>query len=164
MPWQSLSEQLPISLVAIVLAMPFVGALVRRGLWLDSKLASSFQEIPLNVMLTIIIVVLGLSAIIITPILSLFALGIMAFLLPINIRELTKFVMIGGLSIVLGALTAVDLPLSPITFMRVEGAGALYPMTFSEMLGLYSILGIAAIGVVSLFFLKADKKSGGSQI
>jgi predicted cation transporter len=163
MPRQSLSEQCQVPLVTIVLAMPFVGALVRRrGLWLDSKLASAFQEIPLNVLLTIIIVVLGLSAIIITPILSLFALGIIAFLLPINSRELIKFVMIGGLSIVLGALTAVDLPLSPTTFMKVEGA--LYPLTFSEMLGLYSILGIAAIGKVSLFFLKTDEKSGFSQI
>lgn len=81
MLWQSIPEQWASPLVAImILAVPFVGAFVRRrGLGLDSKLASAFQDIPINVVLAVIIVVLGLSAIIITPILPLFALGVIAF-------------------------------------------------------------------------------------
>ena len=125
----------------------------------DNKLASELQENPFNVLLTMIVVVLGLSATIITPILPLFALGAIAFFLPFGRRVAMKFLMIGALSIALGALTTVDLPLSLIATMILEGP--LFTTTYSKMLDPYYIFGIAVIGILSLFFLKADYESGG---
>jgi hypothetical protein len=58
----------------------------------------------------------------------------------------------------LGALTTVDLPLSLATTIRLEGS--LFTRAYLSMLDLYSILGIAAIGILSLFFLKANCESG----
>jgi predicted cation transporter len=115
-------------------------------------LASALQEINLNVMLAMIIVVLGLSAILITPILPLLALGVITLLLPFDRRETTQFVMLGSLSTAMGALTTADLPLSPITTMRLEGSP--FATTFLSMLNIHTIIGIAAIGILSLFFLK----------
>jgi len=158
---QPLSELYRVALVVTALVVPLLGAFVRlRESWFDSKLASELQEIPLNVMLTMIIVVLGLSTTVITPILPLFALGVIAFFLSFGRRATIKFVMIGALSIALGALATVDLPLSLLTTMRLEGS--LFTTTYLEILNLYSIFGIAAIGILSLFFLKADCKSGGT--
>ena len=140
-------------------AKEVIGAFVRRReSWFDSKLASRLHEIPINVMLTMIIVVVGLSAALITPILPIFALGVIAFFLPVGRRATTKFVMIGALSIALGALTTVDLPLSLTTTMRLEGS--LFATTYLGMLDLYSIFGIVAIGILSLFLLRADCESG----
>jgi predicted cation transporter len=155
MSWQSLYEQWLIPLATVILAIPFAGAFVRRrGLWFDSKLVSVFQDIPLNVILAMIIVVLGLSSIIITPILPLVTLGVIALLFPINSKELAKFLVMGVISIILGTLSAVDLPLSPVTFVRFEGA--YYPSTFLEGFGLYAVFGIAAIGLVGLSLLRPD--------
>ena len=157
MLFQPLSELYKVAVVVIALVVPLVGAFVRRReSWFDSKLASELHEIPLNVMLTMIIVVLGLSASLVTPILPLFALGAIAFFLPIGRSATIKFVMLGALSIALGGLTTVDLPLSLTTIMRLEGSP--FATTYLEMLDLYSIFGIAAIGILSLFFLRADVK------
>jgi len=153
--WQSLPEQWPILLAAMILAILLAGAFGRRrGLWFDGKLASVFEDSPLNIVLAMITVVLGLSSIIITPILPLVTLGVIALLLPINSKELAKFMVMGGFSIILGALDAVDLPLSPVTFVRLEGA--YYPSTFLEGLGLYAVFGIVVIGLVGLSLLKPD--------
>jgi predicted cation transporter len=150
---RSLSELCSVPLLVIAVAMPFVGAFVRRReLWFDGKLASAFQEINLNVILAMIIVVLGLSAILITPILPLLALVVITLLLPFDRWETTKFVMLGSLSTAMGTLTTADLPLSPITSMRLEGSP--FATTFLSMLNLHTIIGIAAIGILSLFFLK----------
>ena len=121
----------------------------------DRKMAFALKEIPFNVVLTTIIVVLGLSATLITPILPLFALGAIMFFLPLNRRATIKILMIGALSIALGALTTIDLPSSLATTISLEGS--LFTTTYLGMLNLYSISGIAAIGILSLFFLKADK-------
>jgi predicted cation transporter len=159
MLFQSLSELYRVAVVVTALVVPLAGAFVRRReSWFDSKLASELHEIPLNVMLTMIIVVLGLSATILTPILPIFALGSIAFFLPVGRRATIKFVMLGALSIALGALTTVDLPLSLTTTMRLEGSP--FATTYLEILNLYSIFGIAAIGIFSLLFLKADVKVG----
>ena len=148
-----------IALMVTALVVPMVGAFVRRReSWFDSKLASELQEIPLNVVLATIVVVLGLSATLFTPILPLLVLGVIAFFLPFGRRATIKFVMIGALSIAMGALTTVDLPLSLTTTMRLEGS--LFTTNYLAMLDLYSMFGIAAIGILSLLFLKADFESG----
>jgi len=159
MQYEPLSELYQVALMVTALVVPVAGAFVRRrDSWFDSKLVSELQEIPLNVMLAMIIVVLGLSATLITPILPFFGLGAVAFFLPFGRRATIKFSMMGALSITLGALTTVDLPLSLATTMRLEGS--LFTTAYLEMLNLYSIFGIAAIGILSLFFLKADCESG----
>ena len=159
MQYEPLSELCQVALRVTALVVPMVGAFVRRReSWFDSKLASELQEIPLNVVLATIVVVLGLSAALITPILPIFALGVIAFFLPFGRRATIKFVIIGALSIAMGALTTVDLPLSLTTTMRLEGS--LFTTNYLAMLDLYSIFGIAAIGILSLLFLKADFESG----
>ena len=156
MLFQSLIELWSVPLVVIALAMPLGRAFVlRRDLWFDRKIASALKEIPLNVVLTTIIVVLGLLAVLITPILPLFALGMIAFFLPIDRRATTrKFVILGSLSIALGALTTVDLPLFPIISMRLEGLP--FIATLLAMLDIYAIIGMAAIGIISLIILRTD--------
>ena len=150
---QSLSELFSVPLLVIALAMPFVGAFVRRReLWFDGKLSSALQGINLNVMLAMIIVVLGLLAILITPILPLLALGVITSLLPFDRWGATKFVMLVSLSITMGALTTADLPLAPIISMRLEGSP--FATTILSMLNLHTIIGIAAIGILSPLFLK----------
>ncbi len=161
MLFQSLSELCSVPLVVIALAMPLGRAFVlRRELWFDRKMAFALNEIPLNVVLTTIIVVLGLLAVLITPILPLFALGVIAFFLPLDCRATTrKFIILGSLSIALGSLTSVDLSFSPITSMRLEGSP--FAATFLAMLDLHTIIGMAAIGILSLFILRKDCRSLG---
>jgi len=59
-------------------------------------LGPALQEIPLNVVLATIIVVLGLLAIFISPILPLLMLGAVAFFLSFDRKATTRFVMMGG--------------------------------------------------------------------
>ena len=133
----------------LALAKPLAGALIRRGeLWFDNKLGFASQEISLNVVLATIIIILGLLAIFITPILPLLVVGAVAFFISFDRRAATKFVMMGGLTTVLGALTIVALPLSPMTSMRLEGSPLTTP--FLPTFGPYTMFGIAAIGLLSL--------------
>ena len=144
-----LSELYSEALAVIALAKSLVGALGRRRvLWFDSKLGSASQEIPLNVILATIIVVLGLLAIFISPILPLLVLGAVAFFLSFDRKATKRFVMMGGLSTGFGALTTVGLPSSPIMSIRLEGAPN--AATFLPNLDPYVIFVIAAIGILSL--------------
>jgi len=111
-------------------------------------LGSALKEIPLNVVLATIIVVLGLLAIFITPILPLLVLGAVAFFLSFDRKATTRFVMMGGLSTGFGALTTFGSPLSPIMSIRLEGSPL--ATTFLLTPGPYTILVIAAIGILSL--------------
>jgi predicted cation transporter len=159
MLFQSSIELWSVPLVIIALAIPLGRAFVlRRDLWFDRKMASALKDFPLNVVLTTIIVVLGLLAVLITPILPLFALGMIAFFLPIDRRATTrKFIILGSLSIALGALTTVDLPLFPIISMRLEGLH--FAAIFLAMLDIHTIIGMMAIGIVSLIILRKDRWS-----
>ena len=144
-----LSELYSEALAVIALAKSLVGALGRRRvLWFDSKLGSASQEIPLNVILATIIVVLGLLAIFITPILPLLVLGAVAFFLSFDRKATKRFVMMGGLSTGFGALATIGLPSSPIMSIRLEGSSN--AATFLPNLGPYVIFVIAAIGILSL--------------
>ncbi|WP_162145004.1 CBS domain-containing protein [Methanothrix soehngenii] len=130
-------------------AKPLVDALARRReLWFDGKLGSALQEIPLNVLLATIIVMLGLLAIFITPILPLLVLCVVAFMLSFNRKATARFVVMGGLSTGFGALTTVGLPPSPITSLRLEGSAS--ATNFLTNLDPYTIFVIAAIGILSL--------------
>ncbi len=144
-----LSELLSGVSATMALAKPLAGALVRRRqLWFDRRLSSASQEIPLKVVLSAIIVVLGLLAIFITPILPILVLCAVAFFLSFDRKATTRFVMMGGLSTGFGALSTFGSPLSPIMSMRLEGTP--FAATFLPTLGPYTILVIAAIGILSL--------------
>ncbi len=146
---QYLSELYSDALAVIALAKPLVGALVRRReVWIDNKLGSVLQKIPLNVVLATIVVVLGLLAIFVTPILPILVLGAVAFFLSSDRKATTKFVMMGGLSTGFGALTTAGLPLSPIMSMRLEGSP--FATTFLTNINPYMIFVIASIGILSL--------------
>ncbi len=120
---KDISELCSNALRILALAMLSVGALVHhRQLGFDSKLASTLQEIPHNVVLAMIIVALGLLAILFTPILPLLAAGAVAFFISCDRRAVTKFAITGGLTAALGALTIVALPRSPTTHIRLEGS------------------------------------------
>jgi len=145
---QYLSKLHSYALAAIALAKHLVGALAHhRELWLDSKLGPVLQKFPLNVVLATIIVVLGLLAIFITPILPLLVLGVVAFFLSFDRKATTRFVMMGGLSTGFGALATVGLPSSPI--MSIKLSGSSFATTFSN-LDPYVIFVIAAIGMLTL--------------
>ncbi len=150
MPWRSISELFSNGLaVSAALAMSFVGAFVRRKeLWFNNRLAFLLKEIPLNVVLATILIVVGLLAILITPILSLLAVGVIAFYLSFDLKATAKFGTMGGLTTCLGALTIVGSPFSPITTFRLEGSPL--ATTFLAALNQYMIFGIAAIGLISL--------------
>ncbi|HUS76812.1 MAG TPA: CBS domain-containing protein [Methanothrix sp.] len=145
---QYLSKLYSYALAAIALAKHLVGALAHhRELWLDSNLGPVLQKFPLNVVLATIIVVLGLLAIFITPILPLLVLGVVAFFLSFDRKATTRFVMMGGLSTGFGALATVGLPSSPI--MSIKLSGSSFATTFSN-LDPYVIFVIAAIGMLTL--------------
>jgi hypothetical protein len=146
---QYLSELYSAAMKIMAPAKPLVDALARRReLWFDGKLGSALQEIPLNILLATIIVMLGLLAIFITPILPLLVLCVVAFMLSFNRKATARFVVMGGLSTGFGALTTVGLPPSPITSLRLEGSAS--ATNFLTNLDPYTIFVIAAIGILSL--------------
>ena len=146
---QHLSKKRSAKQAAISRDMLMGGASIlckRSGL--HCKLASELQRFPLNVMLAAIVVALGISAILLTPIIPLLVLGALAFFLSFDRKATTKFVTMGGLSTAMGALTIIDFPISPIISMRLETWP--FTTTFLATHTPYTIFGIAAIGVLCL--------------
>jgi predicted cation transporter len=87
----------------------------------------------LKVVVSVIIVVLGLSAWILTPILPLLVLIGAVRLLPVKGRARTGLLLIGCLSIGLGAaLSTADLPSSHIATLKLMGS--LFQVTIYGML------------------------------
>jgi len=78
---------------------------------------------PLKIVLTAMVVVLGLFSWMLSPILAIVVLIGMAGLLPIERRARTSLVIIGCLSIGLGAALATgDLPFSQIAALKLQGS------------------------------------------
>lgn len=137
------------ALTVIASAKPLAGAFVRRSaLWFDNKFGATLRKIPPNVVFATIIVLLGLMAIFITPIVPLLALGAVAFFLSFDRKSKTRFVMMGGLSTGFGALTTVGLPFSPIMSTKLDGSP--FATTLFAPIDSYTIFAIAAIGLLSL--------------
>jgi predicted cation transporter len=129
------TELCVVVLIGVALAAPVGGAFIRRISQLNRVEASFFEGASLKVVLTIMVVVLGLLAWIITPVLPLLALIGAAKLLPIERGARASFVVIGFAAIGLGAaLTTADLPLSQIAILKLQGSA--YQATLSGMLGL----------------------------
>ncbi|MHB8120031.1 MAG: DUF1646 family protein [Methanothrix sp.] len=84
---------------------------------------TQLEGTPLKVVLTAMVVVLGLFSWILSPILAILVLIGMVGLLPIERRARTSLVIIGCLSIGLGAALAMgDLPISQIAALKLQGS------------------------------------------
>jgi predicted cation transporter len=110
------------------------GALIRQIIHPNDVQNTQLVRIPLKAVLFVSLVLLGLSAWILTPLLPLLALIVAARLLPIGGRAKMSFLIIGALMIGLGAaLSTSDLPLSQIAVLKMLGSP--YQATISGMLG-----------------------------
>ncbi len=112
-----------IALIGVVSAGSLGSAFIRQVFQRDHREVSLVDGAFLKVVLSVIVVVLGLSASILTPILPLLALIGAVRLLPIGGRIRTGFLIIGCLSIGLGAaLSTGDLPSSEIAALKLLGS------------------------------------------
>ena len=128
-------ELCAVVLIGVVLAAPIGGTFIRRMLQLNRVDISFFEGTPLKAVLTMIVVALGLLAWFVTPILPLLVLIGAAKLLPIEGRARASLLIIGCISIGLGAaLTTGDLSFSQIAALKLHGSAYQVPIT--SMLGL----------------------------
>ena len=122
-----------IVLAGVVLAGSLGSMSIRRMFPHGHIDVSLFDGASLMAVLLVIVVALGLSASILTPILPLLMLIGAVRLLPIGGRVRTGFLIIGCLSIAFGAaLAAGDLPSSQIAAMKLLGSSS--QAAFSGML------------------------------
>ena len=92
------------------------------------------EGMSLKAVITAMVVVLGLFALSLSPVLALLILIVMAWLLPIERRARTSLLMVGCFSICLGAaLATVDVPISQIAALKLQGSP--YLAAISGMLG-----------------------------
>ncbi len=113
------------------------------------------DEITLKVIFLEIVVVLGLSAIIITPILPFFLLVEVVNHLPLKRRTRAKLTIMASLSICLGAVLAlVETPYSTIAITKMQGSLPSINVLPLELQSLYVILCILALGLISVFFIE----------
>jgi len=111
------------------------------------------DRITMKVIFLEIVVVLGLLAAIITPILSFFVLVEAVNHLPLTRKTRAKITIFGCLSIFLGAaLALVEGPSSAIAITKMQGALPSQGFLPLELQSLYIILSILVLGLVSMFF------------
>jgi predicted cation transporter len=112
-----------VAFIGMVIAVPLGGAFFGRIPSLNRIEGSFLKGIPLKAGISLVAVVLGLFSLVLTPILPFMALIGVAKLLPLDRRARTGLVIVGCLSIALGAvLTAGDLPSSQIAAMKLLGS------------------------------------------
>jgi predicted cation transporter len=120
-------------------------------LWSISNIL--LDRITMKVIFLEIVVVLGLLAAIITPILSFFVLVEAVNHLPLTRKTRVKITIFGCLSIFLGAaLALVDGPSSLIAITKMQGALPSQGFLPLELQSLYIILSIMVLGLISIFF------------
>jgi predicted cation transporter len=122
-----------IALIGAVLAGSLGSTFSRRIFPLNQIVGSLLEGAFLKVVVSVIVVVLGLSAWILTPIMPLLVLIGAVRLLPVKGRARTGLLLIGCLSIGLGAaLSTADLPSSHIAALKLMGS--LFQVTIYGML------------------------------
>jgi predicted cation transporter len=128
--------------------------------------------ITMKVIFLEMIVVLGLSAIIITPILPFFLLVEVANHLPLTRRVRANLTVLASFSIFLGALLAlVETPHSAIAIAKMQGALPPANVLPLELQSLYIMLFILALGLIGTFFtgewvitMETRTKEGGAAL
>jgi predicted cation transporter len=112
-----------VAFIGAVLVVPLSSALIGRLSHLNHKENSFLAGTPQKAIFVVMAALLGLLAYIITPILPLLVLFGVARLLPMEHRMRTSLLLIGCLSIGLGAaLTTADLPFSQIAALKLHGS------------------------------------------
>jgi len=142
-------------LIGIVLSILVAGLIAhyRRPHFLDGINDMLLDGITMKVIFLEIVVVLGLSAAIITPILPFFVLVEVVNHLPLTRRTRANITVLGSLSIFLGAaLALVEGPSSAVVIARMQGGLSSADFLPLELQSLYIILSIIALGLISIFF------------
>jgi predicted cation transporter len=114
--------ELGVALIGMVIAVPLGGAFLRLIPSLNRAEGPLLKGIPLKVGISLVAVVLGLSSMVLTPILPFLALIGVAKLLPLDPRARASLVIIGCLPIAIGTvltLTTGDLPSSQIAALKL---------------------------------------------
>lgn len=148
--------------VGIVLSVLLVGLIAHyiRPNFLQSINDILLDRITMKVIFLEIVVVLGLLAAIITPILAFFVLVEAVNHLPLTRKTRAKITIFGCLSIFLGAaLALVDGPSSAIAITKMQGALPSQGFLPLELQSLYILLGILVLGLISMFFAEENVKS-----
>lgn len=110
--------------------------------------------ITMKVIFLEIVVVLGLSSIIVTPILPFFLLVEVANHLPLTRMTRANLTIMTSLSICLGAILAlVETPHSTIAMTKIQGALPSINVLPLELQSLYVIICMLALGLISVFFI-----------
>ena len=156
---EAIQEPLVVGIVLTVLLAGLIAHYIRPD-FLHSLNAILLDRITMKVIFLEIVIVLGLLAAIITPILSFFMLVEAVNHLPLMRKTRAKITILGCLSISLGAaLALVDGSSSAIAITRMQGelpsAGFLPP----ELQSLYIFLSILALGLISMFFAEENINS-----
>jgi predicted cation transporter len=156
---EAIQEPLVVGIVLTVLLAGLITHYIRPD-FLRNINAILLDRITMKVIFLEIVVVLGLLAAIITPILSFFMLVEAVNHLPLTRKTRAKITILGCLSISLGAaLALVDGPSSAIAITRMQGelpsAGFLPP----ELQSLYIFLSILALGLIAMFFAEENINS-----
>jgi predicted cation transporter len=145
------SFQSPVML-GMVLSMLVAGAIIRyRGMHFKSLNDFVGDEITLKVVFFEIVVVLGLLASIVTPVLPFFVLVEVVNLLPIQRPTRAILMMLAGLSVGLGAsLGPGGAPFSAIALTKMQGN--IYPTSLIHLTGMlsaYLLPCILLLGLIS---------------
>ena len=160
---EAVQEPLVIGIVLFVLLAGLIEHYIKPD-FLRSINAILLDDITMKVIIQEIVVVLGLLAAIISPILSFFMLVEAVNHLHLTRKTRAKITLLGCISIFLGAaLALVDGPSSMIAVTKMQGAlpsGSFLPV---EIQGFYMILSILALGLISMFFTGEKVDSMGKQ-
>jgi predicted cation transporter len=143
--------------VGIVLSVLLAGLIAHyiRPNFLRSINDILLDKVTMKVIFLEIVVVLGLLAAIITPVLSFFMLVEAVNHLPLTRKARASITVLGCLSIFLGAaLAMVEGPSSAIAATKMQGALPSAGFLPLELQGLYIFLSILALGLISIFFAK----------
>jgi len=160
---EAIQEPLVVGIVLTVLLAGLIAHYIRPD-FLRSINAILLDRITIKVIFLEMVVVLGLLAAIITPILSFFVLVEAVNHLPLTHRTKAKITVFGCVSIFLGAALALaDGPSSAIAITKMQGALPSQGFLPSELQSLYIILSILALGLISMFFAREKVNAMGKQ-
>jgi len=156
---EAVQEPVAVGIVLSVLLAGLIAHYIKPD-FLQNINAILVDRITMRVIFLEIVVVLGLLAAIITPILSFFMLVEAVNHLPLTRKTRAKITILGCLSISLGAALALaDGSSSAIAITRMQGELPSQGFLPLELQSLYIILSILALGLIAMFFAEENVNS-----
>lgn len=156
---EAIQEPLVVGIVLTVLLAGLIAHYIKPD-FLRNINSIILDKITMKVILLEIVVVLGLLAAIITPILSFFMLVEAVNHLSLTRKTRAKITILGCLSISLGAALALgDGSSSAIAIARMQGEFPSQGFLPLELQSLYIILSILAFGLIAMFFAEENINS-----